>query len=1597
MKHIWIFILTVAGVLSASAAPTDFYNSHWKTVEQALSRDLPATALQSLSAIRRQAIREQNMPQLCRCLFQTLQCQVEISPDSLQPCLQQLRSAMQAEQRPAPHAVYQYLLGRYQNDTTLLRSSLADLPLLMEARATDYLPLIDYGKDSQWLYQDDLLHLFLQPLSGPQWHTTFRAAQQAYRQRGNEAAALLLMQRLAPEDSVLYPLWKQALEADPSLKRVTPIAQYIARMEAPTLSLERDGNGVLYPGQTITMVATARNMPTAQLKVGRKVYDLHFADTPVWQDRRDTLRFTIDSVGRYDITLSSGRLSSTTTVHVSRVKPIMMGLPDGRCRIALVDALTGQLLPDARLLRVHSKTKAAQTFRAAADGFIYLSRTDFDSHNNNDMVYTPQAGTDTYHPAMERWHFHRGYFQQRDSITAQQVQLFTDREIYRPGQQVQVALLSYLRHDDDYRVHAADSLTLQLFDDNRQMLAQQPLVTDDFGNASTQFSLPQGGLPGHYSFTVLRGGKNVLFHSFPVEEYKRPTLQIILDPLTGTYQPGDTVTISGTARTFAGIPLADQAVWTQAGDTVLTDAEGRFAFSVRVENRSSWWRGQHVEVGLTASNGETATAQLYIPLPWRRTETEVAPDKRTLPFWSELHTSASGDEATLTIGSRYPRCTAFIDILCQDRVVEHRRVVFTDSLRLPLRYRSEWQDGATMQVAVVRDGQLHTATAQVQRPLPDKRLLFQWSTFRSALIPGQEESWTLRVTHPDGTPADAMVMARMYDASLQAFSHSDWGFSLDFQRSLPSTYSTSFDWNIDPLYLHTQLPNFKALALSQWRSGLFDYYRPHLREKVFLTANAAAPMMKALRVQGNGQTQGMEEAAVIDMEDHAAVVAPAAAPRSDFAETAFFRPSLHTDGQGSATLHFRLPESITSWHFTAFAYDRQLNFTLRHDTIVARKLLMAEIAAPRFLRDADSTLIPVTVTNLSDNEQQCTLSFWADDRLQSQPVTLAAGERRTLTFPYSVCAAEGGTVLLRTVLSSADYSDGEERLVPLLSNLTEVVRSIPFALSGAGERRIDLTPFWQELREMGSQAQHVRLSIEQTSHPAWQVITALAPMLEERSESSSQKALHLYALRMAAFLHQYLPSLQPADSTLTAGTMASPLRQTLLEESPWVVAAQSEQERRHRLAELLDSTSLHTQMLALQSELSRQQQDSGAWSWYPGMPASVWTTTQIATTLARLQRLTGHSDDLQAMLDKAMPYLHREMHATVLRMKDYEKRTRRTMSLTNDLFDYLYLCYLADQRSSADISYLLNKLQGYNHALTIYGKAASALVLSHYGQSESSRYRRQARLLVRSILEHSVETPEMGRYFDTAQALSSSISYKIPTQVLTIEALRQLQPAEVEKFCLWLLQSRRTQQWMTSQATADACYAIISQYHDTLTPDPQDEGYALQTFSDEAHIGMPSVTIRQERNEPLWGAAYVQYLVPQQEVQEHHSGLTLSRQFSLPLDSLQVGDRLRITYTLTAERDMDFVSLRASRAACTEPLRPLSGYDYRSGAYRAVRDQRTDYFFEHLPKGSHTFTEELVIDRAGHYTMGTATAECVYAPEFRATAGSTTCTVGIIR
>lgn len=1051
-------------------------------------------------------------------------------------------------------------------------------------------------------------------------------------------------------------------------------------------------------------------------------------------------------------------------------------------------------------------------------------------------------------------------------------------------------------------------------------------------------------------------------------------------------------------------------------------------------------------------------------------ESDTRPADKAETFFQYVRTGAAGDSALVLAGSPESGVLLFYDLVANDSIVESRRISLSDSLAaFRLTYRPEYGDGATAHFCFLRDDKFYHCEASVRRPAPDKRLVLSWSTFRSRLTPGQREEWRLRVTHPDGSPAHASLTARLYDASLDALGAGGGVWTLGgigFARTLPAAYwraalpphTVSLSGSAPAKWLDAP-----SLRFTQWRGDLFNNY--YGGDRLYLASGRVGSLSPRTRLAKTAMFSVSADRAalgsnnILDAEsDTEANAAPqaatdradtkgaagnnadgTAAPRSNFCETAYFESALRTGADGEAVISFTLPESTTRWRFNALAHTAAMEYAFADTTATARKDFMAVPAPPRFLRQGDRTVIPVTLQNLTERTVAATVELSLTDALTGksvhtarQKVSVEGGKSVVANFPYTA-DTQCPVLVCRATATGGGFSDGEEHYLPVLSALTEVTRTLPFSMDRRGTLSLRLDTLFP-----GKDATHRTLTVELTSNPLWYAVACL-PALAGTADgclSATDWAERLYALCVGEKTGRDNPAIRATLAAAPGETDALARLHAggLTEDTPWLRAAESEAARTAALRTLFDESAAAAHKHTALARLQALQGTDGAWSWHKGMPGNEAITTDVATLLARIEALTGDRC-AHAALSRALAYLKARTAEEVARMKETEKKTKTKLAPGETQLRYLYLRTLTGGKPDADTEFLTERAKLLTKQLTMYGKALTAVVLARAGETA------EARLRLQSLLEHTVSTAEGGRWFDTPRAEWSWHAYRIPTQCAAIEALQTAggDSTAAAGMRRWLLQAKRTQMWETSRATADAVYTLLSPaaapdnalrlaagtapLYYTLYDDKgritglnaksqsrtaETAGYfKLQYAVDDTGTGLPPITrpaalkVRKTDDGLSWGCVYAAATVPAATVAGGGKGLTLTRRFELLLPdgtwaelpaagTPRTGDRVRQVLTVTADRDYDFVEVETARPACLAPVRALSGYGWDNGlaAYRSVRDNRTQFFIEKVRKGSHTLTEDFFADRTGSYTSGVSTVRCVYAPEFQGTAKS---------
>lgn len=971
-----------------------------------------------------------------------------------------------------------------------------------------------------------------------------------------------------------------------------------------------------------------------------------------------------------------------------------------------------------------------------------------------------------------------------------------------------------------------------------------------------------------------------------------------------------------------------------------------------------------------------------------------------------------GESARVLFGTSAKNAYVIYEIYTAKGLIKQvRQNISNGVISIDIPFLESYGAKISLSINYVKDGHFIHHVIPIFRIQKNSKLIVQTKVFRDKLIPGQKEQWEVEVKNQEGKSVPAEVLAMMYDASLDNLLPYKINFSPNYQY-----INIPYKWNAYYYQTENKYSTFSPRVF-EWEKYTippfqFDYLNVYSEDdpnEVNLYSFGDQQENKVMYARSNDdiRIRGISSAPPIDF-------------RQNFAETAFFYPQLQTDANGNVVIKFTAPESNTKWRFTALAYTKDLAVGELTKYATTSRQLMVSPNMPRYLRSGDKTEIKVTVSNLSDSRQsgKATLELFTLQNKkilfnQNADFNIPAGESQTVGFIFDV---PQGIDLAGCRISAASetFSDGEQRLVPILPDEVLVTSAQPIYSTTKGNHTFTLKP-------QTSSRKDYRLTLELAANPVWYAVLALPSLLEPQTENVTNIAGAFYVNTIARRIVRANPKIAEAIRIWTASnqdstTLLSKLEQNnelksiLLEASPWMLQAQSETERMQALQQLFDQNRLEYLQSQALKKLAELQTTSGGWSWFKGMYANRFITNNVLAIMAQAN-ITGemeYGENDKAMQMRALRYLDNEIK------KDFENKSEKIR--------YEQLLYLYTRSMYRDIplgdaldahKYYMSLAQKQWAGFSFYEKAIAATAMYHYGLSSD------ARAILKSLRQYAVTTPEMGMYWPN----NRNIFYRnsgVLTHTAIMEAFYKIEGniPEMDKMKQWLLNQKRTQSWESVPATVNAIYAILLTGSEQLsTPEElgislgkkqisvstvtNPLGYVKESIPATAITGdMLTVNIKKTSTTPTWGGLYLQYFEKLNRIKKEEGQLSIDKKLFIeqvapdgtkkliPANQqpLQIGDKVIARLILSLDRDMEFLHLKDLRAACFEPQKQLSGNQWKFGTvyYEDVKDAATNLFFNSLSKGTYVIEYPVWVNQAGEYQDGIATLQSVYAPEFNA-------------
>ncbi|PIF00917.1 MAG: alpha-2-macroglobulin [Maribacter sp.] len=1038
-------------------------------------------------------------------------------------------------------------------------------------------------------------------------------------------------------------------------------------------------------------------------------------------------------------------------------------------------------------------------------------------------------------------------------------------------------------------------------------------------------------------------------------------------------------------------------------------------------------------------------------------------DKQLFSIKTNKDSYSIGETARITLSSGAG------DLLVTLHIEKGQRITDTQSIRLnngsktiTVPVNKDDLGGFSINYSFSAFNSFVSNTLPIIVPYPKTDLEVETLTFRDKLQPGSDETWGFKIKGAKGEKVTAEVLASMYDASLDVFKGHSWTFHPLYDPTYHSIYqsnayksfsSTSFrvfnDHTHKKWYRQQQYDSF------DWFGLYFGQRSGNYRAKRFM--ENAVPMMAMDKAEGNA-LNGMaiieddgnlaytdKKENVTDGENQQKKGLNTVPIRKNLQETAFFFPQLHTDKEGNVSFSFTGPEALTQWKLQLLAHTKSLQSAITTLETVTQKELMVMPNAPRFLREGDEIVISSKIANLTKNKLLGQAELALVDVVSGKDISKELLSSKTGKQPgkvsFSVDSLGNTQVSWRlkvptdlqavqyTVIAKAgDFSDGEQNVLPVLTNRKMVTETLPMWVRSDQTKTFTL----DKLRDNTSTTlRNHKLTLEITSNPAWYAIQALPYLMEYPYDCNEQVFSRYYANSLAGHIANSSPRIrdvldQWASSDALLGNLEKnkELKSLLIQETPWLRDAQSETAQKKRIAFLFDLNKMRDEQANALNKLQQNQMSSGAWAWFKGGRENRFITQHIITGLGHLKKLSvvpSKNNKQKEMIAKAIRYLDNEFVSEYEQMKKYATNPNDD-HLSHMQMHYLYMrSFFNEIKTSKKVDGIMDYYRGqaktYWTKRSLYNKGILALALYRGNDTLT------ANKILRSLKQNSIDSEEMGMYWK--ENTSSWFWYQAPieTQSLLIEAFSEIgnDITIVDNLKVWLLKNKQTNQWKTTKATTDAVYALLLQGNDWLSvtqavdvliggekiePSKMENvsveagtGYYKTSWNNsEIKPGMGEVQLAKKGDGIAWGALYWQYFEDLDKITSARTPLQLKKKLFLKKNTdtaeviseitenstLKVGDLVRVRIELRSDRNMEFVHMKDMRAAGLEPINVISSYKWQDGLgyYESTKDASTNFFFDYLPKGIYVFEYDLRVNNAGEFSNGTTTIQSMYAPEF---------------
>jgi uncharacterized protein YfaS (alpha-2-macroglobulin family) len=1002
-----------------------------------------------------------------------------------------------------------------------------------------------------------------------------------------------------------------------------------------------------------------------------------------------------------------------------------------------------------------------------------------------------------------------------------------------------------------------------------------------------------------------------------------------------------------------------------------------------------------------------------------------------LLLFSKNDTLNVGDTAKIYLYSPLANAHALLIVEDQGEIVEEKWMDISNGNSLSFIIGEFYKHQFAIRAIMINNGKFYNEDRLINI-VKKNRLNISILKIKKIVKPEDEDEIILKITDDEGKPVKAEGLASMYDVSLDIFGKLNWykDFQFDYRPNRLDRFP-NYESNLSSFSVNKKgkYPKYQFVPFFEYNVYPYDTLEYNLLpiEEVY-ESFCLMSSDKTLNELGSlaPENKGMPKF------------------RKDFRETAFFLPNLETDEDGIVKFKYKMPEALTRWRLMIFAQTKDLEFGYHETEITSQKELMIIPNAPRFVTEGDEIYFAAKLVNYTDSAINGKIKLQLINTETLVPINstlldndnilkfeIPAKQSESFKWKINIPVGQCHSITYKFSAITDNFSDGQEASIPVLSRQILITESQPFRVNKQSEKLIKFERFAQS--DFTKQIPF-KLSFELNQNPIWDVLKALPYLIEYPYECNEQLLNRLYALVVAKCILEKYPEISSLmrrynSKNLNISNLNKDqnLKNTLIQETPWVFEANNEEQNFKRIAGLFEIDSMNKEIYRIKDKIEQRQNNDGTFSWFPGGSINRYISQYMIEKIGDIEEIENHQNN----------YNLGTIAANAINHYDYELKNKydQLLKLKQNLDEYQpdyseihYLYVRSSWLKSREISsfhqksfdYFLKQSFKFWKNYNNYGRGMLAIALKRFNKAE------QANIIMASLKDNAITTENNEMFWNKSNGWEW-YHHDIETHTLLMKAFAEVlnDTISVEKMKTWLLRNKKMNHWNSTKSTSSAIYSLLNLGNDwlkdrkpvdakvgeTILNDKKNdkvndfENITTSWTGTEISKDKADIQIKNPNDFPVWGGMYWQYFQNQDSVSASSiKEMQINRVLFSEKDIngkkvfekitsntiLQPGDLVIIKMGINIGEDMEFVHVKDCHGACLEPVNNLSGYKNVDGTYyyETPKDASVHFFFDQINKGEYVIEYKCRVSQLGDFSNGICTIENMYAPEFKAQTSS---------